>query len=445
MPLPDAIAAVSGVVLSDVNNDLNDDLLVVTDTDELSWALADGAGAFGSFSPTVAAAPVSAKEVGDLNDDGLADLATFGSDGSVRIYLQQAGGGLGAACSFPGQATPGDDAATAIGDLTGDATTDLVDADVAGATGGAWLYRQLTGTELLPISIDATPSKTTIRASKKLTISGTLHDPEGGCLRNGSVTLMRTPGGVVDDAPIGTDGSFVLTDTPNASGSYSYAVSFSGDETHEASESSPMNVTVTKVPTSLTLKATHSTITFGATTTLRATLAGGTASSRVVFELRTGGAWQTIDSPQVGADGVATLKVQPAAKARYRAEFLSTPARAGSTSADATVQVHAVMVSRMIGKGNKHGAYTVYACCTAYFYVKLRPVHPSVKWTAVAQYYGNGKWRSLGSGTYTMERDGDAAIYLSAPKGYRYRVKGVFAGDGDHLGATSAWNYFRFR
>ena len=294
--LPGAIAAVSGAVLSDVDTDLNDDLLVVTDTDELSWALADGAGGFGSFSPTVAAAPVSAKEVGDLNDDGLADLATFGTDGSVRIYLQQTGGGLGAACSFPGQASPGDDAATAIGDLTGDATTDLVDADVAGATGGAWLYRQLTGTELLPISIDATPSKTTIRASRTCRSPARSTIRMGGCLRNGSVTLTRTPGGVVDDVPIGTDGSFVLSDTPNASGSYSYAVSFSGDETHEASESAPMAVTVTKVPTSLTLKATRSTITFGGTTTLRATLGGGVASSQVVFELRSGGAWQTIDS-----------------------------------------------------------------------------------------------------------------------------------------------------
>jgi hypothetical protein len=44
-----------------------------------------------------------------------------------------------------------------------------------------------------------------------------------------------------------------------------------------------------------------------------------------------------------------------------------------------------------------------------------------------------------------MERDGDAAVYLSAPTGYRYRVKGAFAGDSDHLGATTTWNYFRFR
>jgi hypothetical protein len=68
-----------------------------------------------------------------------------------------------------------------------------------------------------------------------------------------------------------------------------------------------------------------------------------------------------------------------------------------------------------------------------------------VKWTAIAQYYDKGKWRPLGSGTYALERDGDAAIFLNASQGYRYRVKGVFGGDADHLGATSAWNYFRFR
>ena len=99
--LPAEIAEVTGVALTDVDSDTNDDLLVITDADALSWALADGTGGFGSFSAAMAAAPVSAKEVGDLNDDGLADLATFGTDGFLRIYLQQAGGGLGAACLFP--------------------------------------------------------------------------------------------------------------------------------------------------------------------------------------------------------------------------------------------------------------------------------------------------------------------------------------------------------
>ena len=445
--LPAEITGVTGVVLSDVDADTYDDLLVVTDSDALAWALANGAGGFGAFSAAATAAPVSAKEVGDLNGDDLADLATFGTDGSVRIYLQQTGGGLGAACAFPGQATPGGDAATSIGDLTADGAADLVDADLAGTSGGAWLYRQLTGTELLPTSIDAIASKTTMRAGKSVTISGTFSNPDGGCLRNGSVTLERTgPGGaVLDDVAIASDGSFTFNDAPTASGTYDYVVSFAGDETHATSASSTMSVTVTKNPTSLTLKATKPTITFGETTTLRATLTGGDAGSEVVFELASGGTWQTIDSLPVGADGVATLKVQPSGKTRYRAEFLVTPARSASLSTAVTVQVHATMISRMIGKGAQQGAYTIYACCTAYFYVKLKPLHPDVKWTAIVQYDDKGKWRPLGSGTYAIERDGDAAIFLNAPQGYRYRVKGTFAGDADHLGATSKWNYFKFR
>jgi hypothetical protein len=35
--------------------------------------------------------------------------------------------------------------------------------------------------------------------------------------------------------------------------------------------------------------------------------------------------------------------------------------------------------------------------------------------------------------------------FSTRPRVTRYRVRGVFAGDGDHLGATSSWNYFKFR
>ena len=446
--LPVQITGVTGAVLSDVDTDTNADVLIVTDTDALAWALADGSGGFGSFSVAMTAAPVAAKEVGDLNGDGRVDLATFGTDGWLRVYVQQSAGGLAAACLFPASTTPGTDAATSSGDLTDDGAADLVDADVAGTSGGAWLFRQLTGTELLPTSIVAAASRATMRVGKTVTISGTFSNPDGGCLHADTVSLTRTgPGGTVGlgSGAIGADGSFSFDDTPTAGGTYDYAVSFAGDETHDLSQSAAMSVTVTKIPTSLTLAATHPTIAFGRTTTLQATLTGGDPSSEVVFELASGGTWQTIDTAQVGADGVATSTVQPSGKTRYRAEFLATPARAASMSAAATVQVHAVMTSRMIGKGSPDGTYTVYACCTAYFYVKLRPLHPSVKWSAIVQYYGNGKWRPLGSGTYAMERDGDAAVYLNASQGYRYRVRGVFTGDEDHLGTTGTWNYFRFR
>ena len=75
-----------------------------------------------------------------------------------------------------------------------------------------------------------------------------------------------------------------------------------------------MSVKVTKIPTSLTLKVSHPTITFGESATLRATLTGGDPSSQVVFERRSGGSWNPIATRQVGADGVAALTVQPRAR-----------------------------------------------------------------------------------------------------------------------------------
>ena len=110
-----------------------------------------------------------------------------------------------------------------------------------------------------------------------------------------------------------------------------------------------------------------------------------------------------------------------------------------------TVQVRAVLDSDMIGKGTTDGRYTVYKCCTAYFYVKLKPPHPGSSWVATVQYHGKQRWRQLGQATYTFERDGDAAIYLSAVQGYHYRVRGHWKGDADHLGATSPWRYFRYK
>jgi hypothetical protein len=446
--LPVELTSVSGAVLADVDDDTNDDVLVITDADALAWSLADGSGGFGAFTTLTGADAASAKEVADLNGDGMIDLATFGADGLLRIYLQQEAGGLGSACSFPGPDTPGTDAATAAGDLTADGAADLVDADIGGATGGAWLYRQLTGTELLPTSVDAIASKASMRVGKTVTISGTFANPGGGCLREDTVSLTRTgSAGSVDlgSTTIAGDGSFSFQDTPSKAGDYDYVASFAGDGTHEPAPSAALPLSVTRIPTSLQLAVTRSTITYRDETRLVATLTGGVASSVVAFQKAVQGTWKTIDTVEVGDDGVARLRVGPSAETRYRASFAATPNRLASVSTGLTVRVHPLMIGRMIGGGVRDGAYTIYPCCQAYFYVKLLPLHPGVQWKATVQYYGNGKWRPLGSGTYRIERDGDAAIFLNAVTGYRYRVRGHFAGDGDHLSATTAWNYFKYR
>jgi hypothetical protein len=446
--LPAGISGVTAAILTDLNNDGSDDLLVVTDANELAWALADGSGGFGSFSTPMPAAAAGAEEVADLNGDGLPDLAAFGNDGSMRVYLQQDTGGLGAPCVFPGTASPGGDAATSAGDLTADGAADIADADVGGTSGGAWIFRQLSGA-VLPTSVDAGVSTHSVPYNKAVTITGTFHNPDGGCLRNNSVSLERSGpgGGTLDLGPtqVGADGSFSFNDVAPTPGSYDYAVVFAGDATHESSSSASLPVDVGKIPTSLSLSVSSAIVRFGSPTTLKATMHGGASSSVVAFQRKTASGWQGVGTATVGLDHVATRNVVPSALSRYRAVFVPTASRQGSVSGSATVQVHAVMESRMIGKHSADGRYSVYRCCSAYFYVKLKPSHPGKHWVATVQYLGKGKWRPLGQATYTFERDGNAAIFLNAAKGYRYRVRGRFAGDADHLGATSSWNYFRYR
>src|SRR4029079_10874433 len=74
--LPPEITGVTGVSLTDVDADGNNDLLVITDDDELSWALADGTGGFGAFSTAIPASAVSAKATAELKGGGLPDPPT---------------------------------------------------------------------------------------------------------------------------------------------------------------------------------------------------------------------------------------------------------------------------------------------------------------------------------------------------------------------------------
>jgi hypothetical protein len=191
------------------------------------------------------------------------------------------------------------------------------------------------------------------------------------------------------------------------------------------------------------LDVTRTKATFGDSTTLIATLKRGEPGSAVRFETKFDGSWTSIGTEPV-KDGVARLKVAPRARQTYRAVFDATANLKASASDISTVEVRPIMESRMIGTFTRDGKYAVYACCTAYFYVKLKPSHAGKHWKATVQYFGNGKWRSLASNTYKFEKDGDSAIFLNAPTGYRYRVRAQFDGDADHLPVMGAWSYFKF-
>jgi hypothetical protein len=136
-----------------------------------------------------------------------------------------------------------------------------------------------------------------------------------------------------------------------------------------------MSVKVTKNPTSLALRR-HPTITFGETTTLRATLTGGDPSRRWCSSgVR---AARGTRSPHVrwGPTGSRRSRCSPRARRGTGPCSSSRRAMAGSESArpGAGARGDGQPDDRQGGQG---GRYTVYACCTSYFYVKL-PLHPNV-------------------------------------------------------------------
>jgi len=261
------------------------------------------------------------------------------------------------------------------------------------------------------------------------------------------VTITRTKAGAgsVDQTTTLTSSyTYKLSDVPPTAGTFTYTASWAGDDTYEAQVSDSVDVVVAKRSTALTLDAANPKVTYGDTTTLIATLKHGEAGSKVRFEEKSDGGWTETGTAKVSKNGTARLTVSPSAKRVYRAVFDATASLKASASGTSAVEVRPRMVSRMIGTFTRVGDFAVYKCCTAYFFVKLKPIHPRLSWTATVQYEGNGKWRPLGTGTYRFDADGGSAIYLNASAGYRYRVRGHFDGDVDHLSTTSAWSYFKF-
>jgi hypothetical protein len=312
-------------------------------------------------------------------------------------------------------------------------------------SGAAISSTSLTVTYTASLTVQASASKIVYGDSVK--VKGTWNSPSGGVPTNTDVAITRTKAGggtVGKTATLTASNTYRIVDTPPSTGSFNYAVDWSGDDTHDAAAQQSVDVSVTKRSTALSLSLSHGTVVFGDATRLVATLKRGDPNSKVRFEKRAGGSWQAIGTVAVDKDGIAKLKVSPQEKKTYRAVFAATNNLKSSTSSTVTVKVRPIMVSRMTGTFTKVKGYAVYGCCTAYFYVKLKPIHPRLSWTATVQYYGNGSWRKLGSQQYRFQADGGSTIYLTASSGYRYRVRGHFDGDGNHLPATSAWRYFRF-
>ncbi len=443
---------VTRLFLADVNHDGSLDVVAAEVGGTLGWAIGNGDGTFGPFSSSVDAPQFSAKEVGDLNGDGRDDVATLSADGVVRVYVQQDGGGLGAPCAFPAPDASGDDAATSIGDLTGDAAAEIAAADGGGDLGAATVFRQLTGGQKLVTSLSLAPTASSIVYGDTVTLSGALSNPDGGCLRTGSVVIHRSGpvgGTVVDTVTLGPDLTFTTDVTPPSGGMYSYWATWAGDETHTAATSSDVQITVAKAVTSLGLSTSRGTVVFGNPVTLTATLHGVTNTPKVRFFRIIGATKTLIGAVNVDANGVAKLKITPGRNASYRAAFPGGPGTFPSTSPKRSVDVRVVVVGSMVKYVDRRNSTAIYNCCKAFYHFVVKPKIPGGTVRVAVQYLAGGTWHKLPAAvdTFTLGSDGTDTIFLhvAGGKGYSFRVRSYFASDGAHLGAWSSYVRFRFR
>jgi Bacterial Ig-like domain (group 3)/FG-GAP-like repeat len=448
VPLP---AAVTRSFLADVNHDGHADLVVAETGSGLAWAPGAGDGTFGSF--TSVGGPTSlAKEVGDLNDDGLVDLATFAKH-KLRVYVQQTGGGLSPACVFPANGVTGGDAATSIGDLNGDGGADLAGAEGAGLAGAATVFTQLMGGDTLPMDLSLVASASKVATGSSVTLSGTLSNPDGGCaLTTGTVTIhQRDPNdvtSVVDTVPLDGDLGFTIDVQPASVGSYTFWATWDGDATHEAATSANLDVAVGD-PTSLSLTVSASTVVYGHAVTLRSTLTGSTGSPTISFYRIVDGVRTKLHDAVADGDGVATLTITPSRNASYQARFAGSTGLLPSSSPTREVDVRVVVVGSMVRYDAFKDGVAIYDCCKAYYRFLVKPKHPGGIVRVSVQYLAGGRWHALPSeiDTFKLGPDGTDQIFLhvAGGKGYRFRVRSHFAADGDHLGAWSPYVRFRFR
>ena len=143
--------------------------------------------------------------------------------------------------------------------------------------------------------------------TKPLSLAGSLIGSAGSPLPAGApITITRTAGDGMTatfHATTAADGTFTLTDTPPALGTYTYQASYAGSATSTASTAS-QTVTVTTIPTSLTLTTPSAVLTYQPTFTVTANL-GPTDTNRTVsiYAQPAGGTKTLLKTGTVDASG----------------------------------------------------------------------------------------------------------------------------------------------
>jgi hypothetical protein len=107
--------------------------------------------------------------------------------------------------------------------------------------------------------------------------------------------------------------------------------------------------------------------------------------------------------------------------------------------------VQVVVTGKMVKASSWDGKTAVYACCRSHDKTTVKPDHGGKRVIVEVWVYAHG-WHSLGQIRVALAPNSTRTIYIQIKNGggYRFRVQSTFPNDRDHVGAKSAFDFFRF-
>jgi hypothetical protein len=205
------------------------------------------------------------------------------------------------------------------------------------------------------------------------------------------------------------------------------------------------NPTVPLVPTTTSLSASKSAVTYGYSVTLTAHVTGPTSGSVRLYGRPYGGTKTLLRTNALNVSGNASFTVKPSGKTTYSAELVEDDTYASSASSGRTVSVRSKTAIALSGGYGTSGKYRLYHVGRrAYMRGTVAPNHAGSPLKFVAQRYYSGGWHAVASGRYPIQANGSAYAYFYTNLRGAYRARCVFGGDADHLGSSSAWKYLKF-
>ncbi|WP_344049658.1 hypothetical protein [Planotetraspora silvatica] len=292
---------------------------------------------------------------------------------------------------------------------------------------------------------------------KKVSITGTLSLGVGKPPAGTKVTVVRSLAGSTSTAKftasVAANGGFTVTDTPKAVGAYTYSAVYAGDAGRAPAQAT-RKVTITRIPTSLTLTANASTYNYG-------------GSAKVTAHLGTTYTGRTL-SIYAQAYGSTTKKLLKKAKVDSHGNLAVSSALTRSTTFSAVfagdVRYAPVTVTRKVHtRARVSASLSGFYSSKYYGSTKYRVYHhthtldvsvtvaPNKKGQCVKlqiQEYYQGGWHSsltTGCGKLTSTSAIRGHLGLSQATGGRYRVRAYYVqggSDTSNVSTYGSWLYF---